>query len=79
MSNASDTPKTTTVRIYAPHTHAGQRIVPPAEGTDLQVTEKQAAFLKARGLTERPAAVAEASVAVAKTPAATPTSVDKTA
>ncbi len=52
--NKTEAPKTTKVRIFKSHTHAGKRIDPPAEGVEIEVTEKQATFLKRAGITDRP-------------------------
>ncbi|MEN1942656.1 hypothetical protein WCE55_02190 [Luteimonas sp. MJ293] len=39
------------VRIYQPHTHAGKRYTPDAEGIEIEVSKTDAAFLKQAGVT----------------------------
>jgi hypothetical protein len=45
---------TVKVRIFKPHTHAGQKLVPPPEGLEIEVSATDAAWLKAQGLDKRP-------------------------
>jgi hypothetical protein len=45
---------TVKVRIFKPHTHAGQKLVPPPEGLEIEVTAPEAAWLKAQGVDKRP-------------------------
>lgn len=42
------------VRIYKPHTHAGQLYQPGPDGIDLDVSDADAAFLKAGGVLDGP-------------------------
>lgn len=39
------------VRIYKPHTHAGKRYTPDADGIEIEVSKADAAYLKQAGVT----------------------------
>lgn len=45
---------TVKVRIFKPHTHAGQKLVPPPEGLEIEVSPADAAWLKEQGVDKRP-------------------------
>jgi hypothetical protein len=55
------------VRIFRPHTHGGVKHTPGPEGIELEVSEKDAAWLEANGVTKKPEPEA---VAAAPKPAA---------
>ncbi len=45
------------VRIYKPHTHAGQLYQPGPYGIDIDVSETDAAFLQSAGVLDGPQSV----------------------
>lgn len=47
------------VSIYQPHTHAGKRLVPGADGIELEVSVADAKFLESIGATRRPGVLPE--------------------
>lgn len=54
---------TVKVRIFKPHTHAGQKLAPPPEGLEIEVTQPEAAWLKEQGLDKRPEPPKAAAIA----------------
>ena len=60
------------VRIYQPHTHAGKRFVPPAEGMDVDLPEHDVKWLEANTkVLVNPAAPLPPPATTAKAPAST--------
>lgn len=59
------------IRIYKPHTHAGRRYNPGAEGIEIEVSESDAAYLKQAGVTT-PAVATEGGEGAAPAAAGTP-------
>lgn len=45
------------VRIYHPHTHAGETLQPGPEGIELDVSPQDAEFMKDAGVLDRPSPV----------------------
>jgi len=60
------------IRIHHPHTHAGIAYTPGPEGVELDVTEQEAAFLRANGLCTPAAAEQVADTAIQPEPVTRP-------